>query len=197
MVKAFSTSQFVSSIAQPQREENVLQPAMSRADGHQQNDGGAPRSQNLDSTVGSSQGNPEDTGPEVQDPLAGMSDIDRWGLKGFTTMMNNFPDYAALVTGMDVASFGLDLSSHEYVWELQTHYRVLTLLRLISEQVYSLWDNEPPRPAIPKFKLPDCYTVSNVGRLDTKMTGFNDEALLFMFYSNPGDVAQIMAAQEL
>ncbi|KAE9363483.1 hypothetical protein N431DRAFT_431701 [Stipitochalara longipes BDJ] len=178
---AFSTSQFISSIAQPQREESVPQPALSRTDGHQQNDAGAPRSQNLDSTVGSSQGNPEDTGPEVQDPLAGMSDIDRWGLKGFTTMMNNFPDYAALVTGMDVASFGLDLSSHE----------------LISEQVYSLWDNEPPRPAIPKFKLPDCYTVSNVGRLDTKMTGFNDEALLFMFYSNPGDVAQIMAAQEL
>jgi len=29
------------------------------------------------------------------------------------------------------------------------------------------------------------------------MTGFNDEALLFMFYSNPNDVAQIMAAQEL
>jgi CCR4-NOT transcription complex subunit 2 len=29
------------------------------------------------------------------------------------------------------------------------------------------------------------------------MTGFNDEALLYMFYSNPGDVQQIMAAQEL
>jgi CCR4-NOT transcription complex subunit 2 len=86
---------------------------MSRTDGHQQIEGGAPRSQNLDSTVGSSQGNPEDTGPEVQDPLANMSEIDRWGLKGFTLMMNNFPDYAALVTGMDVTSLGLDLNSNE------------------------------------------------------------------------------------
>jgi len=197
MVKAFSTSQFVSSIAQPQREESVPQSAISGTDVHQQNDGVPPRSQNLDSTVGSSQGNPEDTGPEVQDPLAGMSDIDRWGLKGFLYMMNNFPDYAALATGIDVASFNLDLNSREYVCCVQTHETELTLFRLISEQVYSLWDDTPPRPAVPKFKLPDCYTVSNVGRLDAKMTGFNDEALIYMFYSNPGDVAQIMAAQEL
>jgi CCR4-NOT transcription complex subunit 2 len=86
---------------------------MSRTDAHQQNEGGALRSQILDSTVGSSQGNPEETGPEVQDPLANMSEIDKWGLKGFTLMMNNFPDYAALVTGMDVTSLGLDLNSNE------------------------------------------------------------------------------------
>jgi CCR4-NOT transcription complex subunit 2 len=86
---------------------------MSRTDGHQQNDGAAPRSQNLDSTVGSSQDNAEETGPEVQDPLANMSEIDKWGLKGFTLMMNNFPDYAALVTGMDLTSLGLDLNSNE------------------------------------------------------------------------------------
>jgi CCR4-NOT transcription complex subunit 2 len=105
--------QFGSSIAQPQREDSAPQSTMSRTDGHQQNEGGAPRSQNLDSTVGSSQGNPEETGPEVQDPLANMSEIDKWGLKGFTLMMNNFPDYAALVTGMDVTSLGLDLNSNE------------------------------------------------------------------------------------
>jgi hypothetical protein len=29
------------------------------------------------------------------------------------------------------------------------------------------------------------------------MTNFNDEALIFMFYTNPGDIQQIMAAQEL
>jgi CCR4-NOT transcription complex subunit 2 len=73
----------------------------------------------------------------------------------------------------------------------------LTSPRNISDQVYSLWDNEPPRPAVPKFKLPDCYTVGNVARLETKMPNFNDEALIFMFYSNPGDAQQAMAAQEL
>lgn len=29
------------------------------------------------------------------------------------------------------------------------------------------------------------------------MSNFNDEALIFMFYSNPGDIQQVMAAQEL
>ncbi len=64
--------------------------------------------------MGSSQSNAEESGPEVQDPLAHMSDLDRWGLKGFSLMMNNFPDYAALVTGTDMANFGFDLNSTEY-----------------------------------------------------------------------------------
>jgi CCR4-NOT transcription complex subunit 2 len=91
---------------------------MSRTDSHAQNDGGASRSQNLDSTGGSSQGNPEEAGPEVQDPLAHMSENDKWGLKGFTFMMNNYPDYAALVTGLDLTALGLDLNSNEYVRKL-------------------------------------------------------------------------------
>jgi CCR4-NOT transcription complex subunit 2 len=42
-----------------------------------------------------------------------MSEIDRWGLKGFSLMMNNFPDYAALVTGTDLTALGFDLNSNE------------------------------------------------------------------------------------
>lgn len=87
---------------------------MSRTDGPpQQADGAGPRSQPLDSTIGSSQGNAEEAGPEVQDPLAGMNEIDKWGLKGFSLMMNNFADYAALVNGSDMTSLGLDLNSNE------------------------------------------------------------------------------------
>lgn len=73
----------------------------------------------------------------------------------------------------------------------------LTVTRPISNQIYSLWDNEPPRPAIPRYNLPECYRVHNVASLDSKMSNFNDEALIFMFYSNPGDIQQVMAAQEL
>jgi CCR4-NOT transcription complex subunit 2 len=79
----------------------------------QQPDGAIPRSQTADSGIGSSQGNGEDTGPEVQDPLAHMSESDKYGLKGFLYMMSNFPDYAALVTGQDVSNLGFDLSSNE------------------------------------------------------------------------------------
>ncbi len=110
---------------------------MSRTDSHAQNDAGAPRSQNLGSTVDSSQGNDlEEAGPEVQDPLAHMSEIDKWGLKGFTFMMNNFPDYAALVTGMDLTALGLDLNSNEYVASTIADAQRLTLLRMISDQVH-------------------------------------------------------------
>lgn len=47
----------------------------------------------------------------VHDPLAGMAPIDKWGIKGLRTLMNNYPDYTALVTGMDPTGFGLDPTS--------------------------------------------------------------------------------------
>jgi len=176
---AFSNTQFGSSIPQSQRED-IMSHSNSRPE-TQQLDLAGPRSQTLDSQLSSSQGNQEENGPEVQDPLAHMSDIDKWGLKGFSLMMNNFPDYAALVTGTDMTNLGIDLNSTEH----------------ISPQVYSLWDTEPARPAIPRFTLPECYTVGNVAPLESKMTAFSEEALIFMFYSNPGDYQQVMAAQEL
>ena len=55
----------------------------------------------------------EAVGPEVQDPLAGMPSADKWGLKGLRTLMNNYPDYNAMVLGIDPNSLGLDLSSSE------------------------------------------------------------------------------------
>lgn len=57
----------------------------------------------------------EAAGPEAQDPLAGMPPADKWGLKGLRTLMNNYPDYNAMVLGIDPNSLGLDLSSSEYV----------------------------------------------------------------------------------
>lgn len=80
-------------------------------------DGAPPQ---LDSTVQSIEpgsappkGNAEDAGPDIQDPMAHMSEADRFGLKGFSFLMNNYPDYAALVAGSDVTSLGFDLNSPE------------------------------------------------------------------------------------
>lgn len=50
---------------------------------------------------------------EVVDPLAGMSAVDKWGIKGLRTLMNNYPDYHAMIIGMDPNTIGLDLSSPE------------------------------------------------------------------------------------
>ncbi|RFU78749.1 hypothetical protein TARUN_3455 [Trichoderma arundinaceum] len=48
---------------------------------------------------------------EVVDPLAGMAAVDKWGIKGLRTLMNNYPDYHAMIIGMDPSTIGLDLSS--------------------------------------------------------------------------------------
>lgn len=50
---------------------------------------------------------------EVVDPLEGMPEIDKWGIKGLRTLMNNYPDYHAMVVGMDPTSLGLDMGSQE------------------------------------------------------------------------------------
>ncbi|KAK8080559.1 CobW/HypB/UreG- nucleotide-binding domain-containing protein [Apiospora hydei] len=90
--------------------------------------------------------------PSVNDPLAGMAPIDKWGIKGLRTLMNNYPDYQAAITGIDPQQFGLNLQSTD---------------------------------------------VSNVQPLDNKISSFNEETLMWIFYSCPGDLKQHQAAMEL
>ncbi|KXJ92282.1 hypothetical protein Micbo1qcDRAFT_162491 [Microdochium bolleyi] len=116
-----------------------------------------------------------------QDPLNGMTEIDKWGIKGLRTLMHNYPDYSSLVTGMDPQTFGLDLATPAP----------------ISSQIYSLWNDAPPRPPIPDHRLPECYKVNNVQPLQAKISSFNEETLMWIFYSCPGDMQQQQAAQEL
>ncbi|PHH72279.1 hypothetical protein CDD82_6053 [Ophiocordyceps australis] len=51
--------------------------------------------------------------PESVDPLSGMAAVDKWGIKGLRTLMNNHPDFHAMVVGMDPNTLGLDLSNQE------------------------------------------------------------------------------------
>ncbi|KAI1386345.1 uncharacterized protein F4822DRAFT_409708 [Hypoxylon trugodes] len=123
----------------------------------------------------------EDQSPSVHDPLAGMAPIDKWGIKGLRTLMNNYPDYNAAVTGLDPTTLGLDFTSPQP----------------LSTQIFSLFNDTPPRPAIPEFRLPDCYNVNNVQPLENKISNFNEETLMWIFYSCPGDIKQHLAAHEL
>ncbi|EQL03429.1 NOT2/NOT3/NOT5 family protein [Ophiocordyceps sinensis CO18] len=117
------------------------------------------------------------------DGCARMAAVDKWGIKGLRTLMNNYPDFHAMVVGMDPNTLGLDLSSQE----------------LISPQIYSLFDEQPPRPTVTssRFRLPDCYNVTNVQPIESKIQNFNEETLFWIFYSCPLDVKQQMAAAEL
>ncbi|KAK3318486.1 hypothetical protein B0H66DRAFT_557418 [Apodospora peruviana] len=118
---------------------------------------------------------------DVQDPLEGMAPIDKFGLKGVRTLMNNFQDYNALTMGIDPTTLGLDLTSTE----------------LLSTQVFSLFNDTPPRPPVPKFRLPECYHVKNVQSIEAKIQSFNEETLMWIFYSCPRDIKQQLAALEL
>jgi hypothetical protein len=140
------------------------------------------------------------TASQVQDPLEGMAPIDKWGLKGLRTLMNNFPDYNALTCGIDPATLGVDMRSTEYVLILQECWILAAdslPTSLLSTKVYSLFDDVPPRPPVPKFRLPDCYQVKNVQPIEDKISSFNEETLMWIFYSCPRDIKQQMAAVEL
>ncbi|EFW98435.1 not2 family protein [Grosmannia clavigera kw1407] len=119
----------------------------------------------------------------AKDPLAGMVPNDKWGLKGLRALLVKEPGYSAAISGfgLDLASLNVDLGSTE----------------LLSTQVYSLFDGAAPRPAVPKFRLPECYKVSNVGPIENKITSFNEETLMWIFYSCPNDIKQQLAAIEL
>ncbi|CAG9997729.1 unnamed protein product [Clonostachys byssicola] len=125
----------------------------------------------------------ENQAPEAVDPLEGMPQADKWGVKGLRTLMNNYPDYHTMVVGIDPGTLGVDITSPD----------------LISNQHYSLFDDTPPRPTVSgsKFRLPDCYNVTNVQPIETKIGSFNEETLFWIFYSCPNDIKQHLAASEL
>lgn len=65
-----------------------------------------------DGSIGNLQ-DEETSTPEAVDPLEGMAAVDKWGIKGLRTLMNNYPDYHAMVVGIDPNSLGLDMGSQE------------------------------------------------------------------------------------
>lgn len=123
----------------------------------------------------------KDDQTSVHDPLSGMAPIDKWGIKGLRTLMNNYPDFNAAITGLDPTTLGVDLTSPQP----------------LSTQIFSLFNDAAPRPAIPEFRLPECYNVNNVQPLENKISNFNEETLMWIFYSCPGDLKQHLAAHEL
>lgn len=125
----------------------------------------------------------EGTERGLEDPFAGYSDQDRFGMKGYRKQAS-YPDQASLQNGIDIATLGLDLRTKER----------------ISESVYSLFDDQGGRPDIPAegtYENPECYVVHNVQPIENKIPNFSDETLFLIFYQNTGDVTQMESAKEL
>ena len=50
---------------------------------------------------------------------------------------------------------------------------------------------------MPNFQLPECYHVTNIQPVESKIANFNEETLFWIFYSCPQDTKQQLAAAEL
>ncbi|KAL8741914.1 MAG: hypothetical protein Q9190_005538 [Brigantiaea leucoxantha] len=117
-----------------------------------------------------------------QTPLDQMVSIDRWGLAGLlATIRSDNPDASGLAIGQDLTQLGLDLNSPEPLWPTWT----------------GPFADAGARPLQPEFHLPDCYTVDNVHRVKDKIPSFADETLFWIFYTQPRDIMQELAAVEL
>ncbi|KAG9860088.1 hypothetical protein KCU77_g4573, partial [Aureobasidium melanogenum] len=119
--------------------------------------------------------------PQQLKPYEDMTEAEKWGLPGLLAKIRSNDASSAFTMGVDINSLGLDLDSPE---------------SLFATFSTPFADNRS-RPVIPEYTLPAGYTVTNVPALGSRMSAFSDETLFFVFYQNPRDVVQELAAGEL
>ncbi|OQD75504.1 hypothetical protein PENDEC_c007G06837 [Penicillium decumbens] len=118
-----------------------------------------------------------------QPPLAQMNELDRFGLAGLLRMIHSeSPDVASLAVGQDLMTLGLDLNQPEPLHTSFASPFVSSMSAVPLEQ---------------DFSLPSCYNVANIQQLQSRIPGFSDETLFYIFYSMPRDIMQELAAEEL
>lgn len=106
---------------------------------------------------------------------------DHYGLLGLLSVIRmHEPDLSTLALGTDLTTLGLNLNSSE------------SLFKTFSGP----WSDTPARPE-PEFQLPACYTQQAPRLQLACFTKFQLETLFYIFYSMPGDEAQLFAADEL
>mmetsp|Transcript_39109 Transcript_39109/g.47346 ORF Transcript_39109/g.47346 Transcript_39109/m.47346 type:complete len:519 (+) Transcript_39109:125-1681(+) len=109
-----------------------------------------------------------------------MTPPDRFGLLGLLSVIRmQDPDLTTLALGTDLTTLGLNLNSPGSLYKTFA----------------SPWADSPGRVE-PDFNLPSCYLQPL--RLQPGYFGkYQDETLLYIFYSMPNDEAQLFAADEL
>ncbi|KAJ5907626.1 hypothetical protein N7495_000308 [Penicillium taxi] len=118
-----------------------------------------------------------------QPPLAQMSELDRFGLAGLLRQIHSeSPDVASLAVGQDLMTLGLDLNQPEPLHTTFASPFVSSTSLVPLEQ---------------DFSLPACYNVANIQPLQSRIPGFADETLFYIFYSMPRDIIQELVAEEL
>ncbi|CAL5869689.1 uncharacterized protein PFLUO_LOCUS3919 [Penicillium psychrofluorescens] len=118
-----------------------------------------------------------------QPPLEQMSALDRFGLSGLLRMIHSeSPDVASLAVGQDLMTLGLDLNQPEPLHTSFASPFVSSMSAVPLEQ---------------DFSVPSCYNVANIQPLQSRIPGFSDETLFYIFYTMPRDIMQELVAEEL
>ncbi|GAA5909097.1 hypothetical protein JCM6882_001187 [Rhodosporidiobolus microsporus] len=126
------------------------------------------------------------TGAVPQTPAQQVlfSPADRFGLLGLLhTIKTSNPDLSMLALGNDLTNLGLDLGATENLYS----------------SFITPWSDSKAAAMLniePEYHLPSCYNVQPPPA-NTKIGNFSDETLFFIFYSQPRDAMQEMAAHEL
>jgi CCR4-NOT transcription complex subunit 2 len=119
--------------------------------------------------------------PQQTKPYADMTEQEKFGLPGLLAKIRSNDAASAFTMGVDINSLGLDLDSPDPLFSTFS----------------TPFADSRSRPVIPDFALPAAYSVTNVPSLASRMPAFSDETLFFVFYQNPRDVVQELAAGEL
>ncbi|GAA5851715.1 hypothetical protein JCM5353_002065 [Sporobolomyces roseus] len=126
------------------------------------------------------------TGQVPQTPVQQVlfSPADRFGLIGLLHIIKSAnTDQGMLALGNDLTNLGLDLGAPDNLYS----------------NFITPWSDSKTAQVLniePEFTLPTCYNVQPPPA-NTKIGNFSDETLFFIFYSQPRDAMQEMAAHEL
>ncbi|GAA6016166.1 hypothetical protein JCM11491_003749 [Sporobolomyces phaffii] len=113
-----------------------------------------------------------------------FSPADRFGLIGLLHIIKTAnTDQGMLALGNDLTNLGLDLGAPDNLYS----------------NFITPWSDSKTAQVLniePEYTLPSCYNVQPPPA-NTKIGNFSDETLFFIFYSQPRDAMQEMAAHEL
>ncbi|KAK5709167.1 transcriptional regulator [Elasticomyces elasticus] len=95
-----------------------------------------------------------------------------------------------VILGQDLSTLGMDLDSPDMIY---TTFTPFPNMRDSTPGAYDYVE----RNVVPEFSLPQAYRVGNVPGVEARMGAFSDETLFSIFYQNPLDYRQELAALEL
>ncbi|KAK4893597.1 transcriptional regulator [Elasticomyces elasticus] len=95
-----------------------------------------------------------------------------------------------VILGQDLSTLGMDLDSPDMIY---TTFTPFPNMRDSTPGAYDYVE----RNVVPEFTLPMAYRVGNVPGVEARMGAFSDETLFSIFYQNPLDYRQELAALEL